>query len=295
MGQYFDNDKLPSKMVKTDAFILGKKFTFFTDNGVFSKDGLDFGSRLLLETIPLEEVGGKVLDMGCGYGVFGITLNKVLSCSVDMVDVNLRALHLSEINAKENKCSNLRIFESFTYSNVDSKYTTIITNPPIRAGKKVVYDIVMNAKNYLEEASKYNVGIAVENLPVFPDCPQYNFFTSNYEDHIELVDSLDSDLIGVCWDFGHANLMKYDKAKVLDAMGERVKIVHMHNNTEMCDLHIAPCIGTVKWEDMIPILAKNKFSGALSLEVNLNLVIPQMKEAYVEFCSKAADEMLKLG
>ena len=154
MGQYFDNDKLPSKMVKTDAFILGKKFTFFTDNGVFSKDGLDFGSRLLLETIPLEEVGGKVLDMGCGYGVFGITLNKVLSCSVDMVDVNLRALHLSEINAKENKCSNLRIFESFTYSNVDSKYTTIITNPPIRAGKKVVYDIVMNAKNYLEDDGK---------------------------------------------------------------------------------------------------------------------------------------------
>ena len=154
MGQYFDNEKLPSKMVKTNAVILGKRFTFFTDNGVFSKDGLDFGSRLLLETIPLEEVGGKVLDMGCGYGVFGITLNKVLSCSVDMVDVNLRALHLSEINAKENKCSNLRIFESFTYSNVDSKYTTIITNPPIRAGKKVVYDIVMNAKNYLEDDGK---------------------------------------------------------------------------------------------------------------------------------------------
>ena len=150
MGQYFDNEKLPSKMVKTSAVILGKKFTFFTDNGVFSKDGLDFGSRLLLETIPLEEVGGKVLDMGCGYGVFGITLNKILSCSVDMVDVNLRALHLSEINAKENRCSNVRIFESFTYSNIDSKYTSIVTNPPIRAGKKVVYDIVMNAKDYLE-------------------------------------------------------------------------------------------------------------------------------------------------
>ena len=162
MGQYFDNEKLPSKMVKTNAVILGKRFTFFTDNGVFSKDGLDFGSRLLLETIPLEEVGGKVLDMGCGYGVFGITLNKILSCSVDMVDVNLRALHLSEINAKENKCSNVRIFESFTYSNVDSKYTTIVTNPPIRAGKKVVYDIVMNAKDYLEVNGRLFVVIRKE-------------------------------------------------------------------------------------------------------------------------------------
>ena len=154
MGQYFDNEKLPSKMVKTNAVILGKRFTFFTDNGVFSKDGLDFGSRLLLETIPLEEVGGKVLDMGCGYGVFGITLNKILSCSVDMVDVNLRALHLSEINAKENQCSNVRIFESFTYSNIDSKYTSIVTNPPIRAGKKVVFEILEKAKDYLNDSGE---------------------------------------------------------------------------------------------------------------------------------------------
>ena len=151
MGQYFDNENLPSKMVKTESFVLGKKFIFYTDNGVFSKDGLDFGSRLLLETIPLEEVGGKVLDMGCGYGVFGIVLNKILSCDVDMVDVNLRAIHLSQINIKENHCSSISVFESNCYENIDSKYSTIITNPPIRAGKKIVYDIVMNAKNYLEQ------------------------------------------------------------------------------------------------------------------------------------------------
>ena len=136
MGQYFDNDNLPSKMVKTECFVLGKKFIFFTDNGVFSKDGLDFGSRLLLESIPLEEVGGKVLDMGCGYGVLGIILNKITSCSVDMVDVNLRALHLTNINAKENHCTDYKVYESNCYSNVESRYSCIITNPPIRAGKK---------------------------------------------------------------------------------------------------------------------------------------------------------------
>ena len=155
MGQYFENDNnLPSNITRTESFILGKKFTFFTDNGVFSKDGLDFGSRLLLETIPLEEVGGKVLDMGCGYGVFGIVLNKIVSCSVDMCDVNLRALHLSEINARENGCSSVNIFESNCYSNVNSKYSCIVTNPPIRAGKKIVYDIVMNARDYLENNGK---------------------------------------------------------------------------------------------------------------------------------------------
>jgi len=154
MGQYFDNEKLPSKMVKRECIVLGYRFYFYTDNGVFSKDGLDFGSRLLLESIPLEEVGGKVLDMGCGYGVFGIIISKLTSCCVDMVDVNLRALHLSQINIKENKCTNINVFESNTYENVHSKYSCIVTNPPIRAGKKVVYDIVMNAKNYLEDNGK---------------------------------------------------------------------------------------------------------------------------------------------
>jgi 16S rRNA (guanine1207-N2)-methyltransferase len=162
MGQYFDNENLPSKMVKTECFVLGNKFVFYTDNGVFSKDGLDFGSRLLLETIPLEEVGGKVLDMGCGYGVFGIVLNKLNACCVDMVDVNLRAIHLANINIHENHCINVNAFESFTYSNVNSKYSCIVTNPPIRAGKKVVYDIVMNAKDYLEKEGRLFIVIRKE-------------------------------------------------------------------------------------------------------------------------------------
>lgn len=154
MGQYFTNEKLPSNIRRTECVVLGHRFVFLTDNGVFSKDGLDFGSRLLLETIPAGEVGGKILDMGCGYGVFGIVLGKLTNAAVDMVDVNLRALHLALLNAKENNVSNINIFESNTYENVTGKYASIVTNPPIRAGKKVVYDIVMNAKDYLEKDGK---------------------------------------------------------------------------------------------------------------------------------------------
>ena len=152
MGHYFTNENLPSDIRETTSVVLCQKFTFLTDNGVFSKDGLDFGSRLLLEVIPLEEVGGKILDMGCGYGVLGIVLAKVLLAKVDMVDVNLRALHLSRRNAKMNGVSSfVSVFESNCYSNIHDSYSTIITNPPIRAGKKIVYDIVMNAQNYLED------------------------------------------------------------------------------------------------------------------------------------------------
>ncbi|HIR49105.1 MAG TPA: class I SAM-dependent methyltransferase [Candidatus Faecimonas gallistercoris] len=152
MSHYFTNEHLPSDIKETSCVVLNNRFKFLTDNGVFSKDGLDFGSRLLLEVVPLEEVGGKILDMGCGYGVLGIVLAKVLLAKVDMVDVNLRALHLSKRNAKLNGVFDLvNIFESNCYSSVSGKYSTIITNPPIRAGKKVVYDIVMNAQYYLEK------------------------------------------------------------------------------------------------------------------------------------------------
>ncbi len=163
MGHYFTNEQLPSDIKETTCVVLGNHFKFLTDNGVFSKDGLDFGSRLLLEVIPREEVGGKILDMGCGYGVFGIVLARVTSHRVDMVDVNHRALHLSKRNAKLNGVSDLvSIFESNCYSNISGKYSTIITNPPIRAGKKIVYDIVMNARNYLEDGGNLYLVIRKE-------------------------------------------------------------------------------------------------------------------------------------
>ena len=162
MGQYFTNENLPSNVRKTECIVSGRKFIFLTDNGVFSKDGLDFGSRLLLETIPLEEVGGKILDMGCGYGVFGIVLAKLTKAHVDMVDVNLRALHLTGRNVKENHVNDINVFESNVYENVSCKYSSIITNPPIRAGKKVVYDIVMGAKDHLEKDGKLFIVIRKE-------------------------------------------------------------------------------------------------------------------------------------
>ncbi len=151
MSHYFENDQnLPSNLKKTTTSIFNQNFIFYTDNGVFAKHGLDYGSRLLLESLPYQELKGPVLDVGCGYGVLGIIINKIANLDVDMVDVNKRALHLSKRNIKENKCTNINVFESNCYENVTKKYRTIITNPPIRAGKKIVYDILLNARSHLE-------------------------------------------------------------------------------------------------------------------------------------------------
>lgn len=152
MGQYFDNDNsIKSNIVKHDIDILNKNFTFFTDNGVFSKNKLDYGTRFLLEVLTTENIGEKVLDVGCGYGPIGIYISKVFNSHVDMIDVNKRAVHLCQMNIKENNV-NCNAFVSDCYEKVDDFYDTIITNPPIRAGKKIIYEIVMNACDHLIES-----------------------------------------------------------------------------------------------------------------------------------------------
>ena len=150
MAQYFDNVDLKSELKMFTVKIFDLSLDFYSDNGVFCKDRLDFGTRLLLENIDWDNVSGNILDVGCGYGPIGIIANKISKCSITMCDVNRRALHLAEMNCKNNKVD-AKIIESDCYSNITGTFDTIITNPPIRAGKKIVYEIVFGAKNYLSD------------------------------------------------------------------------------------------------------------------------------------------------
>lgn len=121
----------------------GNTIRFKTDNGVFSKKEVDFGSRLLIETYTLPDLDGDILDVGCGYGPIGISIAKTSpNRMVHMVDVNLRAIELAEENARQNGVENVRIYESDRLLRAKGqKFASILTNPPIRAGKKVVHDI----------------------------------------------------------------------------------------------------------------------------------------------------------
>ena len=115
MSYYFTNDEtLKSKVKKINVIINNLPFSFYTDNGVFSKKGLDFGTRTLLENLP--NLKGDILDIGCGYGPIGIYISKKNNLMVDMVDVNRRSLDLS---IKNSKLSIREILEKFDF-NIDS-------------------------------------------------------------------------------------------------------------------------------------------------------------------------------
>lgn len=117
----------------------------------FPKNTVDYGSRALLDAVDLSETpAGPILDMGCGYGPIGMTLAKLApERQIDMVDVNERALGLAQKNCDLNQIQNVAIFESAEYQNVTAQYAAILTNPPIRAGKAVVQNILKGAYDHL--------------------------------------------------------------------------------------------------------------------------------------------------
>ncbi|GGA88366.1 class I SAM-dependent methyltransferase [Ornithinibacillus halotolerans] len=134
----------------------GKNYIFTSDVGVFSKNEVDFGSRLLIETFTPPEIPGDVLDMGCGYGPIGISLADLMNERIIvMSDVNQRALALAETNAKQNNISNVEFVLSDQFDGLKGReFAAVLTNPPIRAGKKVVHGIFESSQLSLRDGGE---------------------------------------------------------------------------------------------------------------------------------------------
>ena len=153
LEHYFTNNENLKSELRTLIYNYEDiSFEFFSDNGVFAKNKIDYASKLLVETFIKEKrddkSNGYILDVGCGYGFIGIVVGKVLNKKVVLIDVNKRALHLCEKNIKLNEV-NGKAYESNAYECVKNKYEYIITNPPIRAGKETVLSILKGARNHL--------------------------------------------------------------------------------------------------------------------------------------------------
>lgn len=177
MDHYFTNNpdlKSNPKLLEIDFD--SHKFKFKTDNGVFCKDYLDEGSNALLKVVIKKNLHGRNLDVGCGYGPIGGILAYFNPHSdFILLDVNARACALARENMKLNGIQNATVIESNIYENVEGTFDNIFINPPIRAGKKVIYQMFADAFNILnskgslfivirkshgaESAQKYITGI----------------------------------------------------------------------------------------------------------------------------------------
>lgn len=154
---YAENPDAAHDIHELRVELLGEKMTFLTDAGVFSKKMVDFGSQLLLKCLEINE-GETVLDVGCGYGPLGLSLVKAYGVQATMVDINNRALDLARQNAERNKVE-ATIFQSNIYEQVEEEFDHVISNPPIRAGKQVVHEIIEKSRDFLEDGGDLTIVI----------------------------------------------------------------------------------------------------------------------------------------
>lgn len=144
-------------------------------------------------------------------------------------------------------------------SSITSGFATSVS---FRDNKKAFSD-------YLEYAHKYNTGLAAENLPIFPGLiPAMPFYSYNYDDLIDFVDSFNDDRVGICWDFGHAFLVNVDMGVAIRAMGNRLKCTHVHNNHRKDDTHNTPEQGYIEWDVPMKALSEIGYNGPLTAEVH---------------------------
>lgn len=136
---------------------LGVEAEFLTDAGVFSRDGLDTGTRALLEALP--EPAGRVLDLGCGWGAVGVLLGKRWpKAEIVMTDINRRAAELARHNLAQNGVT-AQVFDGDGFENVPGDFDLIATNPPIRAGKAAIYALFADAKDRLRPGGELYIVI----------------------------------------------------------------------------------------------------------------------------------------
>ncbi len=157
--QYYTREPGSESRPAECAFVYrGKELHFTTDAGVFSRGELDTGTRLLMEALP-EDLAGEILDLGCGWGPIGIGVKAARpETRVTMADVNLRALEWTRKNAARNGAE-VECLESDGFGGLAGRsFDAVITNPPIRAGKQVIYRMFEEAREHLKpEGSLYLV------------------------------------------------------------------------------------------------------------------------------------------
>ena len=155
MQHYFTHDPNMPDDLRTFAYYFGGQQLRFTSNsGTFSHGHVDPLSHLLINTMP--PVQGSLLDLGCGWGAMGIGLAKAYDAQATLADVNPRALHCAELNCRQNDVD-CAIIESDCFDEIAGKFDTIVLNPPIHAGKDVVWRMFDGAAEHLNLGGKFYI------------------------------------------------------------------------------------------------------------------------------------------
>jgi 16S rRNA (guanine1207-N2)-methyltransferase len=155
MAQYFEaNPELDRKFRRLSLYLNGREFTFETCSGVYSKDAIDEYSLMLVNGTVSYRVSGRVLDLGCGYGVIGIILkSRYPEIELTLSDVNAAAVELTRANLQLNAVTGTAVC-SDGFEKLTGEFDLVVLNPPIHAGKAVVYRLFSETFEHLREGGR---------------------------------------------------------------------------------------------------------------------------------------------
>lgn len=161
---YTSNPTTGHEEILIEATLRGVTLQLRSDAGVFSKNRVDTGTKLLVESLRFPTGVRKILDLGCGYGPIGLTIARLLpQASVYMSDINERAVALAKANAQMNRIENVHIKagEGFVPFGTE-QFDMIVTNPPIRTGKEVIYAMIEEGIQRLNDGGWYVAVVATK-------------------------------------------------------------------------------------------------------------------------------------
>jgi len=166
-----------------------------------------------------------------------------------------------------------------------------ITMPVRNFDRMKAYDCVMRHLSPVADyAAKVGVNLVVENMRLVPGIRQSHRYCQDADELCEVADALG---IGVCWDFGHANLAGFKQSEALAYIGKRLKVLHVNDNRAADDDHVAPFMGNVDWVDAMHGLALAQFDGCLNYEVNAAGIPAELRMDFAKYLVNAADKLME--
>ncbi|MBR3714911.1 MAG: sugar phosphate isomerase/epimerase [Clostridia bacterium] len=255
-------------------------FRFYKENGF---EAIDFGTTLLdLSSDAWREQAEDVLK---AYDEFGIR------CEMGHLPF------IAGISKDESVMQNFkdrvhRAIDAAAFLGID--YAVLhpnAANIPMRSyDPKAQYDSVMELLSpFAEHAHRVGLNLVLENMRVVPGLFHVHRFGQTPDEICDVADKLG---MGICWDFGHANISGVKQSEALAYVGKRLKVIHVNDNVGIEDEHILPFTGNVDWRDAMHGLSLAEYEGLFNFELNLSRVPAAMRKVYAAYLIAAANELM---
>ena len=142
---------------------------------------------------------------------------------------------------------------------------------------------------FVDYADKRGVRVVIENMRPVPKPTPYHRYCQTPEELCDIADTLG---IGVCWDFGHANIAGLVQSEALSYVGERLKMLHVNDNGGIGDDHVPPFLGKVDWRDAMHGLCLSGFDGLFNYELHASKVPSVLRPQLAAYAVAAAEELI---